>query len=162
MYFGEFLVKVDDKGRITVPHRIRQAMEVHGHAVWYMTRGFDGCVALFHREEWDRVRKQIGKYPSLHAQALDFRRLFFSSMGEVRLDGQGRMAVPPHLRELGGIATEDEAVLIGVDDHLELWSKERWRAFQSGSEPGYKEMAALVSQSGDLAAVAGRETDSGE
>ena len=145
MYFGEYPVKVDGKGRITVPSRLRQVMDVHGHAIWYLTRGFDGCISLYHRDEWNRIRSQIGRFPSMNAQALDFRRMFFSSVGEVKIDGQGRMAVPPHLRELGDIATDGEATLIGVDDHLELWNKDRWRGFQGGNEAGYKEMATLIS-----------------
>ena len=145
MYFGEYAVKVDDKGRFTVPSRVRQVMDVAGDAVWYMTRGFDGCISLYPRDEWRRIRAQISQYSSMNAKALDFRRLFFSNMGEGRIDGQGRMAIPAHLRELGGIETDAEAILIGVDDHLEIWNRERWRAFQSGNEAAYKEIATLIS-----------------
>jgi len=66
-------------------------------------------------------------------------------MGEAKIDGQGRMAIPAHLRDLGGIGTDEDAILIGVDDHLEIWNRERWRGFQSGNEAAYKEMATLIS-----------------
>ena len=154
MYFGEYPVKVDDKGRLTVPSRLRQVMEVEGDAVWYLTRGFDGCISVYPRDEWRRIRAQVSRYSSMNAKALDFRRLFFSSMGEARIDGQGRMAIPPHLREMGKIDTEEEVILIGVDDHLELWNKERWRGFQNNNEAAYKEMATLISMGDEMQGVA--------
>ncbi len=145
MYYGESITKLDDKGRITVPVRVRETMNVLGHALWYMTRGFDGCIFLFHQEEWNKIRKQASQYSSMDAKALDFRRLFFSSVCDVRPDAQGRMPVPQHLREHAGL--DKEAVLIGVDDHLELWSKDGWRAFVQNKEAEYKQMAgALFSQ----------------
>jgi MraZ protein len=153
MYFGEYTVKVDDKGRLTVPSRLRNVMEVEGDAVWYMTRGFDGCIAMYPRDEWRRIRAQVSRYSSMNPKALDFRRMFFSSMGEAKIDGQGRMAVAPHLRELGGIDAESEAVLIGVDDHLEIWNLDRWRSFQSGNEAAYKEMATLISMGDGMQGV---------
>ncbi len=142
MYYGESITKFDDKGRITVPRRVRETMDVYGHAIWYMTRGFDRCVFLFHRDEWQKIRSQIGRHASMDSRALDFRRLFFSGVAEVKPDNQGRIAVPSHLREHASL--DGEAVLIGVDDHLELWNKDAWRAFVEGKEAEYKEIAAAV------------------
>ncbi|MGI6458845.1 MAG: division/cell wall cluster transcriptional repressor MraZ [Candidatus Hydrogenedentales bacterium] len=153
MYFGEYTVKVDDKGRLTVPSRLRQVMEVEGDAVWYLTQGFDGCISVYPRDEWRRIRSQVNRYSSMNAKALAFRRLFFSSMGEAKIDGQGRMAIPIHLRELGKINTDTDAILIGVDDHLEIWNFERWRGFQSGHDAVYKEMAALISMGEEMQGV---------
>ncbi|MBN2309990.1 MAG: division/cell wall cluster transcriptional repressor MraZ [Candidatus Hydrogenedentes bacterium] len=153
MYFGEALTKLDDKGRITVPRRVRETMDVNGHAVWYMTRGFDHCIFVFHRDSWNGICAHANRYSSMNAEALDFRRLFIGSVAEVKPDGQGRMAVPPHLREHAGL--DKDAVLIGVDDHLELWNPETWRAFRESKEAGYKEMAApLFAQESVGAAVA--------
>jgi len=153
MYLGEFSSTLDEKGRITVPRRFRAAMETFGHHVWYMTRGFDKCVAIYNQEEWNKLRAQIGQHGSMHTRALDFRRMLFGSVAEVKPDGQGRMTVPPHLREYAGL--DKEAVLLGVDDHLELWSKEALRAYQELMEPNYREMAAsLFEPEGDTVAVA--------
>ena len=136
---GEYSTTVDDKGRITVPRAIRVSMEANAHYLWYITRGFDGCLFLFNQEEWNKIRTQMGKHASMHTKAMDLRRLLFGSVAEVKPDGQGRMGVPPHLREFAGI--DKDAVLLGVDDHLELWSKDAWRAFQIKQDAAYKEMA---------------------
>lgn len=142
MYFGTAETVLDDKHRITVPRRMRATMEVLGHSVWYMVSGFDHSVSLYPRDAWDAIRTQVNKYSSMDARALDFRRLFFASVAEVRPDAQGRMAVPPHLREYAGL--DRDAVLIGVDDHLELWDQAAWREFKAKRDPDYKAMAAQL------------------
>ncbi len=142
VYFGEYSTSLDEKGRIIMPRRFRETMNVLGHAVWYMTRGFDRSIFLFHHEEWQKIRAQAAKYSSMNAKALDFRRMFFGSVAEAKPDAQGRMHIPTHLREFAGL--EKEAVLLGVDDHLEIWSKEHWRAFQEQNEAAYKDMATQL------------------
>jgi len=157
VYFGESTTRIDEKGRITVPVRIRETMNVEGHAIWYMTRGFDRCVFLFHRDEWMRIRKAAKKSGSINARALDFRRLLFGGVAEVRPDQQGRMAVAPHLREHANI--DKEAVLVGVDDHLELWNKDAWNAFLTNNEEEFKGMAGAIfggEESDDAAAETAR------
>lgn len=161
MYFGEYPTSLDEKGRITMPRRFRNTMEVLGHAVWFMTRGFDHSIFLFNQEEWNKIRKQVANYSALDAKALDFRRLLFGSVAEVKPDGQGRMLVPQHLREYAGLSKE--AVILGVDDHLELWSKERWREFQESKDDTFKEMAAQLFMGQDSVSAVGAEggTDDG-
>lgn len=155
MYFGEAQTAVDEKGRITVPRRFREVMEVLGHIQWYVTRGFDRSLFIYPRDEWEKIRKQVSSFSSMNAQALDLRRLLFGSVAEVRPDKQGRLAIPAHLREHAEI--DKDAVLIGVDDHLELWSKDAWRAFQDNKEAEFREMATqLFVGSGELAAATGR------
>ncbi len=139
MYFGEAQTVLDDKGRITVSRRFRETMNVLGHTLWYMTRGFDGSIFLFPRDEWEKIRAQARTRPSMDATAIDFRRMFFGSVAEVQPDRQGRMSIPPHLRKHAGL--DKEAVLIGVDDHLELWDRKAWDAFQEGNESNFKSMA---------------------
>jgi MraZ protein len=142
VYFGEAQTVLDDKGRITVPSLFRKKMDVNNHLVWYMTRGYDKSIFMFHQEPWNKIREQASKYSAMNARALDFRRLFFGSVAEARPDNQWRIAVPQHLRDHAGL--KKEAVLIGVDDHLELWDRDAWMAFQREREAEFKEMASSL------------------
>ncbi len=155
MYFGEGQTVLDEKNRITVASQFRKTMDVLGHAVWFMTRGFDRSVFLFHKEQWDRIREKAGTYSSMDSRAVDFRRMFFGSVAEAKPDGQGRVLIPDHLRAHAGLTdTNREAVLVGCDDHLELWSRDGWKQYQERMEEKYKEMGReLFSQaaSGDSA-----------
>lgn len=142
VYFGTAETVLDDKYRVTVPRRFRETMEVLGHAVWFLTQGFDRSISLFPQAEWNQIRKQANQYSAMNARAQDFRRLLFASATEVRPDRQGRIPIPAHLRTYAGL--ERDAILIGVDDHLELWSRDAWSGFQQQHEPEFKGMAAQL------------------
>jgi len=142
MYFGEHQVSFDEKGRMTLPKRFRSLSEGLGHIVWYMTRGFDKTISLYHRDEWMKIQGQVSAYSSMNTKAIDFKRLLLASVAEGKLDDLGRMIVPPYLRDMAGI--DKEAILIGVGDHLELWSRDAWRDFQRQGDTGFKEMAAQL------------------
>ncbi len=140
MYYGEAITRLDDKGRITVPRDIREKMKALRHKEWFLTRGFDGCIFMFEGRTWDKLRTQASRYSTMNAKAMDFRRLLFGSLADAEIDAQGRMAVPLHLREYANLTRD--VVLLGVDDHLQIWDKEAWRAFQKTKEAEFKEMAA--------------------
>ncbi len=142
LYYGEAHTAIDEKGRITVPMQFRSVMEALDQEIWYMTRGFDGAIFLFHKTQWDElIDKGRGSSP-LDPQLLDFRRFFIGGAAKAKLDRQGRMNVPGYLREYAGI--EREGVLIGVEDHLEMWSESGWRAYQERQADQYKAMAAAL------------------
>lgn len=159
MYFGESQTVLDDKGRITIPRRLRETMNVLGHIQWFMARGFDQSIFLFPRDEWDKIRLQAGRHSSMNAQAIDFRRMFFGSVAEAQADRQGRMPVPAHLREYAKL--DKEVVLIGVDKNLELWSREVWRAYEADKQPDYKEMTSFLFAGSEGAAASESEITAG-
>jgi MraZ protein len=120
-------------------------MEELGHAVWIMTRGYNQEILIWHREAFNDIRGQVNRHSKMNAKALAFRRLLFASACEGKLDQQGRLAVPQNLRDFASLNKESgglEAVVIGVDDHLELWNMEAWRSFQEGQDDGFEDMAA--------------------
>jgi MraZ protein len=140
MYYGESSTSLDDKGRLSVPVQFRTVMDAHDHDVWYLTRGFDGAVFLFEKAAWQALPLNGRSGSPLEPRMLDFRRMFLGSVAKVKRDRQGRLTIPAHLREYAGI--DREAVLLGVEDHLEVWSKENWRGFQARQAEQYKAMAA--------------------
>jgi MraZ protein len=152
-YSGEFQIKLDEKGRITVPRRIRDIMTVHGHAIWFMTRGFDNCISLYHWDEWKRIGERMKKAGSMKGRALDFRRFLVGGASESRPDQQGRMAVPQHLREFADI--DKDAVLVGLGDHLELWNKEAFDGYVKGNEEQLKDLAGFIFGGEEPAETAG-------
>ncbi len=153
MYYGESQTSLDEKGRLSVPVQFRSIMDVHDHDVWYITRGFDGALFVFHKEQWQSLLDQGEGFPVLDPRMLDFRRMFLGSVAKVKRDRQGRLGVPAHLREYAGI--DREAVLLGVEDHLEIWSKTGWRAFQERQAERYKAMAAELFGAGTAATTEG-------
>ena len=115
-------------------------MEVNDHDTWFLTRGFDGAVFMFEKEQWNALLSSGKEAALLDPKMLDFRRFFLGSVAKVKRDSQGRFTIPAYLREFAGI--ERDAVLLGVEDHLEIWGKDNWRAFQQRQASEYKAMAA--------------------
>jgi MraZ protein len=141
-YLGESHSAVDDKGRILFPVQCRTHAEHEDHLVWYLTGGFDGSVFVFPSEQWKALCAQIEHTATLDPEMMDFLRFFVGMAAKSRLDSQGRITVPATLREYAGI--ERDAVIIGVHDHLQLWSKESWNAFRQRQAGHYKAMATRL------------------
>ncbi len=142
MYFGESTASLDDKGRMNLPLQFRSVMEVNDHDTWYLTRGFDGAIFLFDKEKWGKLLLEVDHSATLDPEMMDFRRFFLGSVAKVKRDNQGRLPIPQPLREYAGI--DREAVIIGVHDHLQVWSKETWRAYQARQAEQYKAMAVRL------------------
>jgi MraZ protein len=125
VFTGEYRHAIDGKGRVAVPSRFRADLE--GGA--FVSRWIDGCVAIFPREAWDHLAARVASLPVSDAGARTFSRFIFSGAFEVELDRQGRALVPAGLREFAGL--NDEVVVVGARDHLELWQPERWASYSA-------------------------------
>lgn len=143
MYHGEAHTSIDEKGRLNVPKEFRQEMDHEDHDTWFLTRGFDGYVFLFEKQDWLKLVEVLENPPDagpLNPRLLDFQRFFIGGATKVKRDSAGRLLLPAYLREYADI--DRDAVLLGVRDHLELWNKERWRTFQQANMKSFKEMAS--------------------
>jgi MraZ protein len=114
---------IDDKGRFAVPARFRdilRASEVDGVTVTTL----DGCLKAYAREEWRKIEKRILDLAEKSDSMRRFRRWFIGRACECTCDKQGRVLIPPALRQYAEI--EREIVLVGVLDHFEIWSRSKW------------------------------------
>lgn len=120
MYLGEYRHSVDQKGRIILPVKFRDAMR----AGCVITKGQDRCLVLYDLGGWQEYAQQIRSLSKMDQKVRAFARSIFGSAADVVPDGQGRVLVPPKLREYAGI--DKEVVIAGVDDHIEIWDAETW------------------------------------
>lgn len=122
MFLGEYSYTLDDKGRLTLPARFRDDL-AQGVAI---TRGLDGCLFVFTYEDWKQFTATLGeRLPFTQKSARDFSRFFFSGAVDAIPDKQGRVLIPPYLREYA--ALDAEVTIIGANSRLELWNPERWQ-----------------------------------
>jgi MraZ protein len=122
MLLGEYAHTLDDKNRLTLPAKFRDSF-VDGGVV---TRGLDGCLYLFAREQWDDlVAGRLAELDPLLEETRLMNRYFFSGAAEAEPDKQGRINVPPALIEHAHLGRE--VVVAGVHDHLEIWDRAAWR-----------------------------------
>jgi MraZ protein len=112
--------QLDDKGRIPLPGKFREALA--GGAT--MTLGIDRCVWVFPQEEYDRRAREIAEHPISDAQATALARMFFANSEPATMDKQGRMGVSTRLREIAQLG--GKVVVVGRHDRLEIWDRPAW------------------------------------
>jgi len=122
MLLGEHEHTLDEKNRLTLPARLRPAFE-DGVVV---TRGLDGCLNAYPRAEWEELSARIRSLDSLSPDSRKLRRYFFAGAQPGELDRQGRIVLPAALLVHAGLGRE--VTIAGVEDHIEIWDRARWRA----------------------------------
>ncbi|MDY6876947.1 MAG: division/cell wall cluster transcriptional repressor MraZ [Chloroflexota bacterium] len=120
MFLGEFVHTIDDKGRLTIPARFRDDLE--GGLV--VTRGIDRCLAIYPMKAWKRLAKKVSALPMTDRSARAFRRLVFANASDFIPDKQGRVLIPPRLREYASL--NGEVVVTGLNTYIELWNPDSW------------------------------------
>ncbi len=123
MFFGEFEYRLDEKGRFPLPPRFRSLVKDG----LVLTRGIENCVTAYPLAEWKKLAQEVtgGNAISRNKQRR-LNRALFASAFVANLDGQGRITLPPKLKEAAGIG--DEIVVAGANNYLELWKPDEWEA----------------------------------
>ena len=122
MLLGEFEHTIDDKSRLTLPARFRQAF-AEGVVV---SRGLDGCLYAYPRPDWAQaIEARLNELDPLSKETRRLQRYFYSGAAEAELDGQGRIGIPAALMEHAQLSRD--VVVAGVHDHLEIWVRAAWR-----------------------------------
>jgi MraZ protein len=124
VFTGEYRHSVDDKGRIAVPVKFR-AQLLTGSMV---SGWFEDCLALHTKEGWDELAAKSGSLRVTDSTSRDFQRWLFSTASDAQIDKQGRILLPAYLRDHIGLGSE--VVLVGSQDHAEIWAPERWDAYR--------------------------------
>ena len=135
MFLGEYQHTIDDKGRLTIPARFRPEL-VDGLVI---TRGLDECLSVYALPEWEELAERVSALPMGRPEARSLKRLFFANAADMELDNQGRIVIPPYLRE--SIGLEDEAMVAGLYTYIEVWRPDRWR--DEGEKTKLADSAAL-------------------
>lgn len=124
MFIGEFQHNIDTKGRLSIPMQFREAINATPDRSLIITGNLDGCLVLYPSTEWNNFREKASKLPSLDTNVRRFLRFFYSKAAPCCLDRQGRILIPPPLREFA--ALEGETSLVGMENKIEIWHKARW------------------------------------
>jgi MraZ protein len=120
MFLGEYELKIDHKGRIAIPAKFRDAFR----AGLVLSRGFDKCLNIYTMSEWEKAADELVSLPLTQLNTRRVARFTFSGAFDLELDRQGRIVLPPAIRQYAEIG--DEAVMIGAYTHLQIWAKDLW------------------------------------
>jgi len=128
MFFGEYPYKLDEKGRVLVPPRFRQELK----AGIVLIPGVEPYIMAYPWAEWKKLADSVTSGSFTRSKMRKLNRAMFATAFFETLDGQGRIALSPTLREHAGI--EEEVVVAGANTYLELWNKEKWEQEKASSQ----------------------------
>jgi MraZ protein len=131
---GEFRNTLDDKGRVSLPARLRNAL---GDTMLVLTQGADDCLWLYPPGGWKTLSRVVMDSTSpFSARSRIIRRRIIGPAQELEIDKAGRIAVPQSLRDFAGLARD--CVILGLVDYIEIWDAERYRDYLSANEEEFK------------------------
>jgi len=153
MFLGTFHLKLDDKGRLTIPVRYREILQEKYHAgqepngAELILSFFDHCLIAYPKAEWMSLAHELTAaitMPSMHREVRDLKRLFFGNAVECTADAQGRVLLAPVLRAKADL--NGDITLVGVNDHFEIWNREQWERYYINVEERLEEIAQKLAE----------------
>ena len=140
MFIGEYQHNLDAKGRIIVPSKFRDEL----HTTFILTRGLDGCLTIYSLKQWGKMFEEVDKLPTTKKAARQYVRMLTSTATECTLDIQGRIQIPSFLSKPVNITKE--CVVVGANDHIEIWDKSTWDTYYTDASNSFEEVAENLSE----------------
>ncbi len=120
MFFSEYRHNIDAKGRLSIPSDMRNQC---GDSV-FVTKGHDGCLAVYTEEGWEEYYKELLTLSKKKAKVRQYIRTITARVKKCDFDKLGRINIPLVLREAGHLVKE--CSIIGVGDYIEIWDSQMW------------------------------------
>ena len=139
MFIGEYSHNLDTKGRIIIPSKFREEL----HSSFILTRGLDGCLTIYSLEQWNKIFEEINKLPTTKKAVRQYTRVLTSNACECSLDNQGRILIPSNLS--APLSIKKECVIVGANDHIEIWDKNAWETYFEEANANFEEVAENLS-----------------
>lgn len=131
MFLGTHTPRLDDKGRMILPAKYREELS----AGLVLTKGQERCLYVFPVSEFGRITEALRTAPVTAKAVRDYSRVFFASASDEELDKQGRITIPPGLREYAGL--ERDCAVIGANTRIEIWDANAWASYLELQEPAF-------------------------
>jgi transcriptional regulator MraZ len=138
MFFGTYTPRLDDKGRIFLPAKFRDEL-AEGLVI---TRGQERCLYVWSMEEFGKLTERMRQQPLGDRAARDYVRMFFAGASDETPDKQGRITVPPMLRDYASLTRD--CVVIGAMNRIEIWDAAAWQAYSDQQEQAFSDLSEDV------------------
>jgi MraZ protein len=121
--WGEYRCSLDADGYLLLPEQLADSKP------FVLTKGLDGCLMLAPKSYFEKLSEKTRTLPLTNQVARLFRRHLFASATPVQPDGNNRIQVPEKLRAYAHL--NGEAMVVGNDEYLEIWSVQNWDEVQA-------------------------------
>jgi MraZ protein len=139
LFRGGSTVNLDAKGRLAFPTRYRGTLEERCEGRVVLTVHDDRCLLLYPYPDWDEIERKLVRLPNQDRRTRTLQRMLLGHATELEIDKNGRILIPPRLREFASL--EKRVVLAGLGNKFEIWNEEAWEQkcgewVAAESEPG--------------------------
>src|SRR2546423_11975632 len=125
MFRGRYEHMIDVKGRLALPSAFKKELQEHGDDPLVVTTHISSpCLVAYPVDEWKRFEERLAKLPQFDPSVMMLRRLYVGGAMECAIDKQGRVLIPPVLREYARL--ERDLYVVGAMRTMEIWSKQAW------------------------------------
>ena len=131
---GEFHHNIDDKGRLIIPSKFRSELGER----FIITKGLDKCLFVYSMNEWNKIIEKLSNLQFTKKNVRAFERAFIGGASTIEFDRQGRINITSPLVHYANISKE--CVIIGVNERLEIWSKEEFEKYMKENEESLEEI----------------------
>jgi MraZ protein len=153
MFEGEFACSLDEKGRVTLPVKLREIMkEKKLGNKFKLTRGFDKCLALYPLPAWEEFIKTLQGLPQFKNTTRRLVRYFIGPAVECFIDTHGRITLPPRLRQDRNL--NGEIIIVGMVERIELWNKKVWEDYLKLTEEECEKIAEEALEEKEMPKIA--------
>ena len=132
MLLGEYHHNIDDKGRLVIPTKLREDLGEE----FILTRGIEKCLYVYSKEEWTKLVDKLDTLPFTKKVTRTFTRFFYSGATACEFDKSGRISITSPL-----VSLAKECIIIGVNDHLEIWDSKAFEDFMSDNSDIIEDIA---------------------
>lgn len=145
MFRGRFEHTIDEKGRTSIPIKFRELLSSH-YDERLIISNFDNCLWAYPVAEWQKIEDKVAALPQFNPQVKALQRVFVSAACECPIDKQGRILIPPTLRDYAQL--ERDIVMVGMVKRIEIWSRARWLKVFNESQTTVSEAAEALANLG--------------
>ncbi len=149
MFRGITVLNLDTKGRLAIPTRYRDRLEQSCGSQLVVTADKDRCLLIYPANEWVEVERAIRRLPSITEPGRSLQRLYIGHAQDTKMDGQGRILIPPELRDFASL--DKKVVLVGQANKFELWDEAAWNKCRDESLENVINMQAQEDLPAELA-----------
>lgn len=124
MFFGQYNHTLDDRGRISLPKKIRSGVD--GSEV-VLIKGFEPCIFGYEKRVWEESSSEELSNPISDKKSRDLRRYLYSGAEVLEIDKIGRILLPNIHKDYAKI--KNNVIIIGAGDHFEIWDEKTWNEY---------------------------------
>jgi len=142
---GEYQHVVDAKSRVLISNKLRSQIDAEKHGSnFYLVLGANGILCLYPEKYFEQIVLAVAPKATAPDESVVFERMSFALASKVELDNQGRLLLNEKLRKRAGL--QNDVMLVGVRDHIELWNSENWEQYLTDHMAQYQEQMSQARQ----------------